>query len=100
MKDSVIIQAVSIDDLRLMVKEVVSEVISDMIPKPPTQPPEYLTRQQACDILQVSKVTLSKWSKSGILKAYRISSRVRYKQSEIEEALQEIRTIKYRRTAT
>jgi len=53
----------------------------------PIQPPEYLTRQETAKILKVSLVTLSDWNKKKILKPYRLGNLIRYKQSEIEQAL-------------
>jgi hypothetical protein len=53
----------------------------------PVQPPEYLTRQETAKILKVSLVTLSDWNKKKILQPYRLGSLIRYKQSEIEQAL-------------
>jgi excisionase family DNA binding protein len=53
----------------------------------PIRPPEYLTRQETAKILKVSLVTLSDWNKKKILKPYRLGNLIRYKQSEIEQAL-------------
>jgi excisionase family DNA binding protein len=53
----------------------------------PKKQPEYLTRKEVAKILKVSLVTLSDWNKKGVLKPYRLGNLIRYKQSEIEEAL-------------
>ena len=53
----------------------------------PVLPPEYLTRQETAKILKVSLVTLSDWNKKKILHPYRLGNLIRYKQSEIEQAL-------------
>lgn len=53
----------------------------------PIKPPEYLTRQEVADILKVSLVTLSDWNKKKILNPYRLGNLIRYKRSEIEQAL-------------
>lgn len=53
----------------------------------PTTPPEYLTRQEVAEILKVSLVTLSDWNKKKILNPYRLGNLIRYKRSEIEQAL-------------
>ena len=58
----------------------------------------YITRKEAARILGISLVTLDKWSyKKSILKAYRISSRVRYKRSEVEACLLHVKTWKHSR---
>lgn len=48
---------------------------------------EYLTRQETAQILKVSLVTLSEWNKKGILNPFRLGNLIRYKRSEIEQAL-------------
>ena len=53
----------------------------------PINPPEYLTRQEVAEILKVSLVTLSDWNKKKILNPYRLGNLIRYKRSEIEQAL-------------
>ena len=53
----------------------------------PITPTEYLTRQETAEILKVSLVTLSDWNKKKILNPYRLGNLIRYKRSEIEQAL-------------
>tara|TARA_R110001583_G_scaffold143023_1_gene295143 strand:- start:3894 stop:4184 length:291 start_codon:yes stop_codon:yes gene_type:complete len=53
----------------------------------PILPPEYLTRQEVAKILKISLVTLSDWNRKGILKPYRLGNLIRYKQSELDQAL-------------
>ena len=47
-----------------------------------------LTRQQTADILQISLVTLWTWNKNNIVTFYKIGNKVRYKKSEVLNALQ------------
>ncbi|CAA0162452.1 helix-turn-helix domain-containing protein [Tenacibaculum maritimum] len=49
-----------------------------------------LTRKQTAELLQISLVTLWNWRKEGIIQAYRIGNKIRYKESEIIEALQTV----------
>ncbi|WP_072877461.1 helix-turn-helix domain-containing protein [Salegentibacter echinorum] len=53
-------------------------------------PEEYITRQEAAEILKVSIITLSDWNKKGILNPYRLGTLVRYKRSELDKALIQI----------
>ncbi len=53
----------------------------------PILPPKYLTRKEVAKILKISLVTLSDWNKKGILKPYRLGNLIRYKQSELDQAL-------------
>jgi excisionase family DNA binding protein len=58
-------------------------------PKPETQ---LLSRKEAARLLGVSLPTILEWTKTGKITGYRISSRVRYKRSEIESSLSQIKT--------
>jgi excisionase family DNA binding protein len=51
------------------------------------EPEEYLTRSELADIFKVTLPTISDWSKKGIIKPYRLGKLVRFKRSEVEEAL-------------
>lgn len=44
---------------------------------------ELLTRKETMQLLQISPVTLYKWTNTGKVKAYRISGRIYYKYSEL-----------------
>jgi len=53
---------------------------------------EWITRKEVTEILGISMPTLNNWSKSGIIPGYRIGSLVRYKRSEIDSALKQMKT--------
>jgi len=53
---------------------------------------EYLTRKDTAKTLGVSLPTVDAYTKDGILKGYRVGSRVRYKKHEVEASLNQIRT--------
>jgi len=67
-------------DVRAELKEIVQNF-------QPVKPPEYITRQEAAKILKVSLVTLTDWNKKGVLKPYRLGNLIRYKRTELDEAL-------------
>lgn len=84
------IQLIQISEDQLLNK--ISEVVIDNLNKyvkelkPPIQD-QWLTRKETAMLLSVSYVTLNSWSKSGILTVYKIGNRVRYKKSEVENAI-------------
>lgn len=47
-----------------------------------------LTREETAKMLSISLVTLYHWTNKNILQAYRIGKKIRYKKSEVLEALQ------------
>ena len=83
--------------IKRCMKDVLNEETSKNIQKTTSTDPEFITRKETCQILGVSLPTLNSFTKQGIIIGYRISSRVRYKKSEILEAFTKISTLKYRR---
>lgn len=63
----------------------IRQAITDLKPTEPKA--TLLTREQTAKMLGVSKVTLYHWTKQGKIKAYKIGSQVRFKESEIITAL-------------
>lgn len=57
----------------------------------PTPTTELLTRKEASRLLGVSLPTLLDWTKTGKITGYRIASRVRYKRTDLENSLSQIR---------
>lgn len=57
---------------------------------PNNQVDEYVTRKEAAKLLKVSLITISDWNKKGILNPYRLGNLIRYKKSELEQALIQI----------
>jgi excisionase family DNA binding protein len=53
---------------------------------------EYLTRKEVAQRLGISLPTLGEWTKTGKIQGARIGSRVRYRESDVEAALQNITT--------
>ena len=53
----------------------------------PKDPITWITRKEASELIGVSLVTIHNWTKEGVIKAYKIGNRVRFKKSEIEETL-------------
>jgi len=51
---------------------------------------ELLTRRQTAEYLGISLPTLWAWTNKGVIKAYRIGNKVRYKKADILKALQQM----------
>jgi excisionase family DNA binding protein len=54
----------------------------------PQEATELITRQQVADLFGVSLVTVHEWTKKGVLLAYRIGNKVRFKRNEVLNQLQ------------
>ncbi len=57
---------------------------------------EYLTRKEVSALLKISLVTLNDWTSQGVIPAYKIGTRVRYRKSDVIDALQKKETYHYR----
>ncbi len=97
MENSILFSQIPINDLRIIIQESVREEMQKNSISPPQPETEFITRKETCQILGVSLPTLNSFTKQGIIIGYRISSRVRYKKSEILEAFTKISTLKYKR---
>ena len=64
--------------LEIQMEKLVSEIAPDN---------RHLTRREVCELLRISPPTLLDWAKLGLVKSYRIGSRVLYKEREIDESL-------------
>lgn len=55
---------------------------------------EWLSSKETETLLKISSVTRWNWSRSGILKSYKIGNRIRYRKDEVVQALISIETKK------
>ena len=70
-----------LEDIRAELKELSKK----LMPKPKVK---WISRKEAKEKLSVSFVTLHKWNKTGVLKSHKIGGAVRYKESDINEKLE------------
>ncbi|MFZ4414516.1 MAG: helix-turn-helix domain-containing protein [Bacteroidales bacterium] len=83
------------DSIRTTVKNEVERIIG-FLPTPTTAP-ELITRKETAHILGISLPTLNEWTKTGILPAQRIGTRVRYNRATVYNSLKDVETLKYKR---
>lgn len=90
------IQGINVQTLLSEVKSIVSNEVTSIVQNElhtltngtPQKGVKLLTRQQTAKMLNVSLVTLHNWAKKGILNPYKIGNQVRFKQTEILQALE------------
>lgn len=90
---------ISKDDLKDLLTETIDERLGKHLHNIPRSESneKYLTREEASNLLQICLSTLNSWTKENIIPVYRIGRFVRYKASDIDNALKDIRGIKYSR---
>jgi excisionase family DNA binding protein len=96
MEKQILIDKATLSDLRTMISDTMEQYLrpATIETKAPTP---ILTRQQAAKMLNVSLPTLHYWTKEGMVKGTRIGSCVRYRMADIEAALVDIDSLKYKR---
>ena len=91
MQTQVLLTSISLDDLKSVIAESLSSELQKFSPaKPPIQDDQLIKINEVAKILNVSKVTIFSWKKSGKLPFYRISNKIYFKRNEIFEALKKI----------
>ena len=89
---------IKVDDFIATLKNAVSAEVmqqlklSNAIPAPVSEQEELLTREDTAGYFHISLPTLNNYTKSGLVKGYRLGNRVFYKRSELDAALSAIRT--------
>jgi len=86
----IILQGVSVEQLNELIQEGVRENLKELIDSSKPQQEKFLTRQEAADLLRISLPTLTDYVKRGIITANRISNRVLFKRSDIDQSLKQI----------
>ena len=96
--ETIILHSTPLKDFRDLIGDVVAEKLLQFKPEPPQTNAngEYLTRNEVCDLLRISLSTLHYYSKDGTLQSYRIGGRFLYKTAEVQGAIQEIQSSKYK----
>ena len=65
----------------------IEDKLQSLVNKPESDPPtkvRFLTVEQVCEMLSISRVSLWNWDKKGITQPIRIGNLKRYRQSDIE----------------
>jgi excisionase family DNA binding protein len=91
--ENLILSPISIGELKSVISETVTNEVNRILSlntKP--EQPEYFTRQETAKLLGISLVTLNQWQKTGLVPAYRINTRVRYKKEDVLNSLSKIQT--------
>ena len=89
---------IKINELLERMEQLIDKKIEQLKPgKSESIPSSYLTRREVAALLKISLPTLNEWTKLGWLKSYKIRNRVLYLQSEVEQAISNVSSLKYKR---
>jgi excisionase family DNA binding protein len=87
----ILLNTLDLSDIKKVVEEVLEKKLKRLT-TPNKKELKLLTRKDTAKLLCISLPTLHEWTKTGIVKAYRIGNRVLYKHDEVNQALQQIQT--------
>lgn len=73
------------NELEKVISAIVKKELSQLIEQ--TKKDKYLTRKEVIKLLKISLPTLNDWTKRKLITAKKIGTRVLYKESDIEAAL-------------
>lgn len=99
MENSILIQNLTIDGLRSIITEIITDVISRQDVKQ-DDGNKYLTRQETAELLKISLVTLNTATNRGDLTGYKMGNRVLYDRAEVLTAIENMKRLKYPRLKT
>lgn len=84
-------------DFRNEIRSVLLEVLSEQENAEKEDDKKLLTRKEVAEKLHVSLPTLHEMTKAGLLKAYKIGSRVLYYANEVDQAVRDNLKLAHRR---
>lgn len=98
MQNSIILQNVSLSDIEALFSKVIDDKMKSIAPTTSVAD-KLLTRQETARLLKISLPTLDDWTKTGVIKAKRIGTRIRYAHCDVEAAIKDLPNLKYSRRA-
>jgi len=93
----ILINELSVEELKSMIDDSVVAAFLKLKNQEEPKTDKLLSRQEAAIFIDVSLPTLNEYTKSGKVKGYRLGGKIKYKQSELLEAMNAIEPLKYRR---
>ena len=95
--DKFILHQSTTSEIKSLLSEVLKEELSTFFTKDKKSDNRLLTSKEVAGLLNITLPTLLKYRNEGIIKSYRIGNSVRYKMEDAQQALQNIKCIKYLR---
>lgn len=91
MGNQIILHQTPVSELSDLIRNAVKEELKEIRISEPQQP-KFYTRVEVAEMLGVTLPTLHQWTKQGVIQGARIGHSVRYRLSDVEDALKKTRT--------
>ena len=85
----IILTSINVDDLLGKINECIKDAISlkEQVKAEQAAPEDLLSIEDIQKIFKVSKVTVHKWKKAGLIPFYKMNRRVYFKKSEVIDSM-------------
>ena len=87
----------TVNDLLEWIGQIIDSKIGISPTKNQKDQSDYITRAEVAKLLKITLPTLHDWTKQGWLKAYKIGTRVLYKLDEVQQSVEKLSSIKYKK---
>ena len=94
--EQILITGIKANELLERIGQLIDSKIG-ILPTENKQQSGYLSRKEAAKLLKITLPTLHDWTKLGYLKAYKMGTRVLYKESEIIQSLEKVQSAKHKK---
>jgi len=94
---TIFLSEITTDELRDMISQSITVALKNQNGQKKQTEEKLLSRREAAELLDVSLPTLGEYTKTGKVKGYRLGGKIKYKQSELLDAMNAIEPLKYRR---
>jgi len=93
MSNNILLHQIPLSDLRSFINKAVAEQFEKYQLNKSERTEKLLNSEEVSKLFGITKPTLHTYEKNGIIKAVRIGTRVRYRLSDVNNALQYVKTI-------
>ena len=91
-KESQLLSLIGADELKSIVENAVRKIMLELKEGAP-EVDEFLTSEQVCKMLHISKSTVVNWRSAGKLKSYKIGNRILIKREDVLSKINELRPL-------
>ena len=92
----ILFTGITVNDLLLQIEQLIEAKFSSR-PQNENNQSGYLSRKEVAKLLKITLPTLHDWTKLNYLRAYKIGTRVLYKELEVIETLEKVPSFKHRK---
>jgi excisionase family DNA binding protein len=97
MQMEILFTGVKLNELLERIGQLIDAKISHLPQTTTKEQSGYLSRKEVAKLLKITLPTLHDWTKLNYLKAYKMGTRVLYKESEVIETLERVPSFKHKK---